>query len=405
MWQIRFFSLVHECETRKLSDVAKHAIKLGRDGFPVSKGFAAAMKTYRERLAKDPGCAKMFLKNGEPFAEGAIYRNPAFASLLEKFAERESFATFYKGDVADKIAAAFKENNGIVTAGDLAAYRAIEVEPLSLKWNGFTLYTPPPSSGGLTVLQTLSILKALGWPAAQANETVVTRTFVEALRIAWTDRFQFLGDPQKIKVPIARLLSEEHAKTSAERVREALKSGKPVEAKSDGRSANGTVDLNAIDSSGLTAALTFTHGGYLGAQVAIEELGIVFGHGMSRFDPRPGRANSPGPGKRPLHNMCPTIVTKDGQSVLSVGATGGRKIVSAVTAVLANRIGHGMAITDTVNKPRIHSEGDLATIVDNDIKGVEALKDLGYTVTTGTVAALNAIERNPETGTLASAAR
>src|SRR5262249_14101700 len=132
-------------------------------------------------------------------------------------------------------------------------------------------------------------------------------------------RLQLLGDPKRADVPVGRLLSEKYAKESAERVRAAIKTRKPVGGESDGRPAGGTIHLNAVDSSGMMVALTLTHGGYFGAQVTIDGLGLVLGHGMSRFDPRAGRANSPGPGKRPLHNMCPTVVSRDGKPVLTLG--------------------------------------------------------------------------------------
>src|SRR5205085_5831099 len=115
-----------------------------------------------------------------------------------------------------------------------------------------------------------------------------------------------------------------YAKESAERVRAAVKDRKPVEGQSDGRPNGGTIHLNAVDSTGMMVALTFTHGNAFGAQVTVPGLGLVLGHGMSRFDPRPGRPNSVGPGKRPLHNMCPTVVTRNGTPVIALGATGGR---------------------------------------------------------------------------------
>ncbi|WP_315853990.1 gamma-glutamyltransferase [Gemmata massiliana] len=148
-----------------------------------------------------------------------------------------------------------------------------------------------------------------------------------------------MGDPSHAKVPVEQLLSDEHAKGAAEHVRSAVKAKMPLEDTSDGRPSGGAVYLNTVDASGLTVALTFTHGGYFGSQVTIDGLGLVLGHGVSRFDPRPGRANSPAPGKRPLHNMCPAVVTKDGTPVLALGATGGRRIVNACST--SSRTGSG----------------------------------------------------------------
>jgi gamma-glutamyltranspeptidase/glutathione hydrolase len=182
---------------------------------------------------------------------------------------------------------------------------------------------------------------------------------------------------------------------------------KPIEGKSDGRPSGGTIHLNAVDGSGLSVALTLTHGGYFGAQVTIDGLGLLLGHGISRFDPRPGRANSPAPGKRPLHNMCPTAVLKDGKPVMALGAVGGRRIVNSVFDVLAYRLGQGQSLADAVKSPRIHTEGDATlTMEPGWNEGVkDHLKGIGYELKSGAVASLNAIERDPKSGELTTASR
>ena len=372
--------------TRKFADLVKPAVQHARDGFAVSKGLAAAIKTAAPRFARDPGSAKLFFAKGEPLAEGATFRNPDLGDLLQRLAEG-GVEDFYAGDIAKKIAAAFRTNGGLVTTDDLAAYKALEVAPLSHEWRGHKLFTPPPTSGGLTVLQALSTLKALGPADGPAR--------VEALRLAWDDRLRFLGDPRKVDVPIVRLLSAGYAKASAGKVRAAVAAKKPVDARSDGRPAGGTIHLNAADANGMMVALTFTHGGGFGAQVTVDGLGLVLGHGMSRFHPRPGHPNSPGPGKRPLHNMCPTIVAKDGTPILALGATGGRKIPNTVFDVLAYRLGEGKPLADAIKGPRVHTEGDLNLILEAawPAAAVDRFKQAGYAVKVGTGANASAIER------------
>jgi gamma-glutamyltranspeptidase/glutathione hydrolase len=185
------------------------------------------------------------------------------------------------------------------------------------------------------MLQAIGILKALGWADWKRPDFETTRARVEALRIAWTDRLQYLGDTTFGNVPIDRLLSAKYADECAERVRAALKSGKPVDGMSDRRPAGGTIHLCAADKTGMMVALTFTHGEAFGAQVTVDGLGLILGHGMSRFNPHPKHPNSPGPGKRPLHNMCPTMVLKEGTPVLAIGAVGGRRIPNTLFDVLA----------------------------------------------------------------------
>ena len=374
--------------TKKFPDVVQPAIKFARDGFVIKKNVAAAFYSARLRLVNDLGSANLFFADGKTLPEGATFRNPDLAAMLESLAAEGSVVDFYQGKIATKIAAAFKTNGGLVNAADMAAYKAVEVAPLALAWNGFTIHTPPPTAGGLTVLQTLAALKAAGWPE---KRDALDQTFIDCLRAAWHDRLRLLGDPKQADVPIAKLLSAEYAKETADRVQAAVGDKKPLKGESDGRPAGGTIHLNAVDASGLTVALTLTHGESLGAQVTVDGLGLVLGHGMSRFDPRPGRPNSPGPGKRPLHNMCPTVVTKNGAPVMAIGATGGRRIVSGLTNALARRVGEGKPLPEAVKAPRLHTEGGLALSAEEGWSADE-LKTIGYTVTKGAVSSLSAIE-------------
>jgi gamma-glutamyltranspeptidase/glutathione hydrolase len=305
--------------------------------------------------------------------------------------------------MAKQIAAGFKQNGGLVTADDLAAYEAPEVTPLTLEWKGFTVHTPPPTAGGLTALQALAILKALD---GKEDGPAGVQARVEALRLAWDDRLRLLGDPKFDDVPVERLMSEKYARACADKVRAAVAAKKPVEARSDGRPAGGTIHLNAVDSTGMMVALTFTHGNAFGAQVTVPGLGLVLGHGVSRFDPRPGHPNSVGPGKRPLHNMCPTAVTRDGTPVLALGATGGRKIPNTVFDVLAYRLGEGKSLTEAIKAPRVHTEGDLNLQLEASWPTAvkDRFKEAGYAVKAGTGAFASAIERD-EKGTLTAAVR
>jgi gamma-glutamyltranspeptidase/glutathione hydrolase len=389
--------------SKKLPELARPAIKYARDGFAISKNLAQAIQRARDQFARDPGSANLFSNKGEPLPEGATFRNPDLADLLQRLADRGRVDDFYTGEMARQIAAAFKANGGLVTADDLAAYRAVEVTPLSLEWKGHTLFTPPPTAGGLTVLQALATLKALD---GKEDGPAAVQARIEALRLAWDDRLRLLGDPKHADVPVERLLSEKSAKACAEKVRAAVAAKKPVEAKSDGRPAGGTIHLNAVDSAGMMVALTFTHGNAFGAQVTVPGLGLVLGHGMSRFDPRPGRPNSVGPGKRPLHNMCPTVVTRNGTPVLALGATGGRKIPNTVFDVLAYRLGEGKPLADAIKAPRVHTEGDLNLLLEATWPTAVAdrLKVAGYAVKAGTGATASAIERD-EKGGLTAAVR
>jgi gamma-glutamyltranspeptidase/glutathione hydrolase len=392
--------------TQPFARLAQPAIRHAREGFAVPKGLANALRSAREWLRSDPGSAKLFFPNGKPLAEGDRFRNPDLADMLQTLADRGGVDSFYRGDIARRIAAAFREHGGLVTAEDLAAYRAEEVAPLALEWRGYTIHTAPLTAGGLTVLQALATLKALDWDRWDRSDPAATQARVEALRIAWQDRLRLLGDPRHAAVPVERLLSEGYAAASAERVRNAIKQKKPTPGTSDNRPASGTIHLTAVDASGLMVALTLTHGGGFGAQVTVPGLGLLLGHGMSRFDPRPDLPNSPGPGKRPLHNMCPTVVCRAGRPVLALGATGGRRIPNTDCDVLTYRIGEGRALDEAVRAPRLHTEGDLNLTLEAKwpTAEVEYLKQVGYTVKAGPAATLNSLERGPD-GAVLSAAR
>jgi gamma-glutamyltranspeptidase/glutathione hydrolase len=386
--------------TLSFRQAVQPALRYARDGFPVNEGLAGAIRSARPGLQKDPGSAKLLLAGGEVPAVGSLFSNPDLANLLEVLARENSVAPFYRGAIARRIAAAFQQHGGLVTEEDLASYKAREVQPLQMAWRRHTIYTAPLTAGGLTVLQALTTLRALSLEKLDPAEPKTTQTRLEALRLAWSDRLRLLGDPEHAKVPVDRLLSEEYAREQANLVEKAVREGKAAVAASDGRIADGTVHLSAADSEGNLAALTLTHGGAFGAQVIVEGLGLILGHGMSRFDPRADHPNAPGPGKRPLHNMCPTVVLREGTPVLSLGARGGRRIPNAVFEVLVNYVALARSMPEALAAQRLHTEGDLRVILEGKWPSGhgERLKRVGYAVEQGTSAVVSAVVLESEGG-------
>ncbi|MSU49589.1 MAG: hypothetical protein EXS37_10960 [Opitutus sp.] len=385
--------------TRGFAESVRPAIKLAKDGFPVTASVASAMKSLAPTFATHPGGRNLFLKNGAPPAAGDIFRNPDLAAMLETLAARNSVDSFYRGDIAQQIAADFAKHGGLVTAQDLAAYRAREVPPLRVVWNGNEVCTPPLTAGGFTTLQCLTTLRELGWheqPAGLAR----THAYIEALRLAWRDRLSWLGDPDFAKIPQEKLLSADYARECADRVRRAVKSGTLLAHNATPRAHTGTINLSAVDRHGNMAAITLTHGNSFGAGVTIDGLGLTLGHGMSRFDPQPGHPNSPGPGKRPLHNMSACIVRRDGRPVLAVGGRGGRKIPNAVLDALTQYVALNQSIDAAIAAPRIHTEGTPAIEVEAKWPAdeLQALPKLGYQVNTSASATLSAVSFDPRSG-------
>jgi gamma-glutamyltranspeptidase/glutathione hydrolase len=385
--------------TRSFRELAAPAIELASEGFAVTEGLARSIGGVAGQLRKDAASMELLFRNGEPLAAGETLRNPDLAKMLEQLARDDSVESFYQGDIAKQIAEEFRKHGGLVTTKDLADYKAREVTPLDFGWNGFSIRTAPLTAGGLTALEALAILKALGWQKFPADPTR-TQALVEALRIGWQDRLTLLGDPEKTAVPIQRLLSAKYAQAMASTVRRSLSARQPLPFEREPRLHTGTVHLNCADARGNMVALTLTHGNSFGACVTVQGLGLTLGHGMSRFDPFPSHPNAPGPGKRPLHNMCPTILLRDGRPVLALGGTGGRLIPSAVFSVLSRFMGLSESIEEAVAAPRLHTEGNLTITVEKNWPEAELdyLKNAGYKLKTGGSATVHALSRDLLTG-------
>lgn len=385
--------------TRSFRDSVAPAIAIAHDGFKLSAAQATTIRSFAALAKTHAGGRSLFFKDGEPLAAGDLYRNPEVAALLETLGQRNSVDSFYRGDIAQRIAESFQKYGGLVTAKDLASYQAREVEPLRFEWNGCDVRTAPLTAGGLTVLQALAALRALDWNKLPGGSTR-THTAVEALRIAWADRLALLGDPQHTQVPVAKLLSADYAQETAEKVRRAVKAGKVLAHAAESRPHTGTINLSVVDQAGNLAAITLTHGNAFGARVTVDGLGLTLGHGMSRFDPHPAHPNAPGPGKRPLHNMCPTVVLREGRPVLAIGGRGGRKIPNALFEALTQFVALGQPMEAALAAPRLHTEGSLNLELEAKWPAdeVEALGKLGYKTKTAGSATLSATAFNSKSG-------
>jgi gamma-glutamyltranspeptidase/glutathione hydrolase len=338
------------------------------------------------------------LKDGEPLSAGQLLRNPDLADLLSALADRNSADSFYRGDVARRMAKGFQKNGGLVTVMDLAAYQARDVVPLGLKWNQFDIHTAPLTAGGLTVLGALAILQAM--PRAALDGSAGMHARLEAMRLAWKDRLELLGDPEQVKVPVLRLLSADYARELAVKVQSAVKARQPVPIQIRTHPDEGTCNLCSVDRSGNLAAVTFTQGSDFGAQVTVDGLGLTLGHGMSRFNPRPDHPNAPGPGKRPLHNMCPTALLRDGKPVLALGGTGGVRIPSAVYDVLNQLLLRDASLEAAIAAPRAYCTGTLEVIAESSWPKADAayLQQVGFQVQTADNAVASAVSFDPSTG-------
>ena len=379
--------------TWSLRDTLQPAIAITRDGFVVSSSLATAIQGSAAQFSKDPGSRKLYFDGDSPQAAGKTFRNPELADMLTTLAQSNLVDPFYRGEYATQIASQFQKHGGLVLAADLASYEAHVVTPLTLDCNGMTIHTAPLTAGGLSVLQAFRTVQAMRLETI--SNDVQSIAIVEAMRWAWRDRLQLLGDPNHVEVPIAKLLSEEYAGESALQIMRAIASRRPIEHRVKSNDQGGTIHLSSADKHGNFASLTLTHGGGFGAKVTVEGLGLTLGHGVSRFDVTPGHPNAPGPSKRPLHNMVPSIVTQNGQALLAVGGRGGRKIPNAVFTFLTEFVLQKQSIAESMAAPRMHTEGNLALELEKNWPDQDRkrLTDFGYQVKAAGSATLSAIAK------------
>lgn len=377
--------------TMSFSEVLQPAIKLTRDGVPVTKALAGIL-ARAVAFKKDSGSAKLYLPGGSAPVAGSVWKNPELAEVLTALANANSIEPFYRGDIAQRIAEGITKNGGLVTAKDMAAYQARVVEPLKLSWGEHTIHTAPLTCGGFTVLQILAILKAMKWDEMEIGIPRI-HARIEAMRLAWRDRLTLLGDPEFVSVPQEKLLSGDYAAECAEKILAVVKAGRVIDHGLETKTQGGTLNFSACDKHGNLAALTLTHGNSFGAQVTVEGLGLTLGHGMSRFDPRPDHPNAPGPGKRPLHNMVPCIITQNGRPVVAIGGRGGRKIPNAMLEFLTQYIIRKRPFSAALTAPRLHTEGtkslEFQPTWPKDTTG--ELAKLGYQVKIGGSATLSGV--------------
>jgi gamma-glutamyltranspeptidase/glutathione hydrolase len=384
--------------------VSERAIALAEGGVPVSTNLHRELENWS--LKTDPASLRaLFPAGGVPLA-GSVWAQPDMARLLRRMAE-EGPGTFYRGEIPRQIVRQVQEYGGILAEEDFERYRAEVVEPLCVDYRGCRVCTPPPPSGGLTSLQILKTLETCRPEQLRAGSAEYFHFFAETAKQAWKDRATYLGDPQCTPIPTDKLLSEERARAMAEQIQ------RGDVARGDGEASRDvphTVNVLTADSAGNVVSLTATQGSLYGSTVAIDGLGLVMGHGMSRFDLLEGSPNAPAAGKRMLHNMAPVVlVGHDGRSLGAVGLPGGRKIVTVTAQLVMNLLDFGLSPMGAVAAPRMHVEADEPVAVSSAVPDavVAQLRALGHTVRRGQETGglpeeigglANALWIDPETG-------
>ncbi|HEY2250558.1 MAG TPA: gamma-glutamyltransferase [Planctomycetaceae bacterium] len=370
---------LREYGTLDLATVLEPAIRLCREGVVIDRQDIAVQQdvlksfsAHQEYGEKFAVLRRLYANAGKPWAKEDRFYSP-LTKVLERIA-RQGADGFYRGDVAESIVAEVQRGGGLITLADLAAMAPVVREPLREAIGERTILTmPPPSSGGVALLETLNVLSALAalHPAAgldklESNSPLYLHVLAEAFKHAFADRAAFLGDADFVKVPVARLTSREYAAELAKRID--LSKTLPPEAY--GRFATpddgGTTHFSILDAAGNAVACTETVNTHFGSYVVEPTFGIVLNNEMDDFTSLPGvpnafgliqsEANSIEPGKRPLSSMTPTIVVHDGRAAFVVGASGGPRIITATTQVLLNWIRFSQSPAAAVDAPRIHHQ-------------------------------------------------
>ncbi|HAX9100687.1 TPA: gamma-glutamyltransferase [Escherichia coli] len=349
--------------TMPLNKVVQPAFKLARDGFIVNDALADDLKTYgSEVLPNHENSKAIFWKEGEPLKKGDKLVQANLAKSLEMIAENGP-DEFYKGTIAEQIAQEMQKNGGLISKEDLAAYKAVERTPISGDYRGYQVYSmPPPSSGGIHIVQILNILENFDMQKYGFGSADAMQIMAEAEKYAYADRSEYLGDPDFVKVPWQALTNKAYAKSIADQKPSSeIRPGKlaPYE-------SNQTTHYSVVDKDGNAVAVTYTLNTTFGTGIVAGESGILLNNQMDDFSAKPGvpnvyglvggDANAVGPNKRPLSSMSPTIVVKDGKTWLVTGSPGGSRIITTVLQMVVNSIDYGMNVAEATNAPRFHHQ-------------------------------------------------
>ncbi|EPO1582684.1 gamma-glutamyltransferase [Yersinia enterocolitica] len=370
------------------------AIKLAREGFILTRADTDILDTTVKRFRQDPESARIFLrKNGEALQPGDRLIQTDLADTLTAISEKGPDA-FYQGKIPQAVEAAAKKGGGILTAADFANYKITETAPITCSYRDYKFVSsPPPSSGGVTLCETLNVLEGYDLKSMGFNSAAYIHTLTEAMRHAYMDRNTFLGDPEFVKNPIDRLLSKSYAADIRKQI-VANKATPSVEVQPgmQPHEKPETTHYSIVDHDGNAVSTTYTVNGRFGAVVIAPGTGFFLNDEMDDFTVKVGEqnlyglvqgaTNSIAPGKRPLSSMSPTLVTKDGKTFMVLGSPGGSRIITITLQTALNVIDHGMAPQEAVDAPRIHHQW-LPDEVYYEQRGVSAdslnlLKTMGY---------------------------
>ncbi len=356
-------------------DLVKPAVKLAEEGIPMSWRDRAFLLRVAEDHRQWPSTARAFLKPGNQlYQPGETWRQGDLAGTLSRIAEHGRDG-FYQGETARLVADFMRRHGGLITEQDLAQYQAHERRPIHGTYRGYDVYgMPPPSSGGVAIVEMLNVLEGFDLAAIGHNSALYVHVLTETMRRAFADRAEHLGDPEaNPDMPLERLTSKPYAE-GLRRTIDLFKAA-PSDLETFNRLGAGvagsheseeTTHLSVVDRAGNAVSMTYTLEASYGSRIVVEGAGFLLNNEMGDFNPVPGRTTDEGligtppnyvaPGKRMLSSMSPTIVARGGKPVLIIGSPGGRTIINTTLQVILNVVDHGMNVAEAVEAGRFHHQ-------------------------------------------------
>ncbi len=365
---VRGFEYAHQKFGHKSwKELVEPAVRLAREGFPVSYALSASLKESKA-LPNFPESKRIYLNEGNFYEPGDTLKNADLAKTLERIAKHGA-KEFYEGETARILAGEMQKNGGLVTLEDLKNYKVSERTPLEGKYKGYDIVTaPPPSSGGIGLLQMLGMIEGSGYEKTGIGSAASIHYVVEAMRRYYADRSQYFGDPDFYKMPVKALLNPEYIRKQRDSIDPQHASTSEVVRPGDltPYESSETTHFSVVDEDGNCVAVTYTLNGGFGSSVTVPRLGFLLNNEMDDFAAKPGEpnmfqliqgeANAIQPGKRPLSSMTPTIILREGKPFLVYGSPGGSRIISSVLQVFLNVVDFGLNIQDAIDRPRFHHQ-------------------------------------------------
>lgn len=356
--------------TISLERALKPAIELAEKGFPVNADLRESLIEAKQQMRVSPASMEIFFKEGgAPYKVGELLIQKDLAWSLKQIV-KYGVEAFYRGEIGKKIIAAMKQGEGLITKEDLASYEPVIRKPVHGKYRGYDVYSmPPPSSGGVHLVQILNLLEPFPISKLGHNTGQTIHLMAESMKLAYADRSKYLGDPDFASVPVSGLISKRYADELRRKINphKAIPSvqispGNPIKQEK----SNDTTHFSVMDRFGNAVSNTYTLNFSYGTGITVPGTGILLNNEMDDFSAKPGAPNAYGliggeynaiePEKRMLSSMTPTIVMKDGKRFLVTGSPGGSRIITTVLQVIMNVIDHGMNIAEATNAVRIHHQ-------------------------------------------------